>query len=150
MKKLFVFVLFAISVAAQAQAVTEKDLEGSWELVGLNDGDVILDFEKGTAKLTEESAEGLSRREIKEEEADVEADMEDYKYDYPVTFTAKGNQVRIVLDGEEQVGTFTIQNGNTMILVFEGGEDVARIELKGKKLVLINDEEEVTLTYKKI
>lgn len=149
MKKLLLMCVFAVSFAAQAQ-ITQKDLQGSWKLTGLNDGDVILDFEKRTARLTPESAEGFTALELKEEEAMVLEELDDYKEEYPEILVVTGNTIRAEKDGEQEVVAFTIENGKTLVTETNGQVERDILELKGKTLTVAVDGIEVTLIYTKL
>jgi hypothetical protein len=150
MKKAFVlFVLLTLSVAAHAQKVTSGILQGTWAVVSITDGDVIIYPEEGRGVLTESAKEGLTPAEIAEEEEYLAYDVESFK---DATITFSGNAIHGVSGGEEDMdGTFTLNEAGTGITILDNGEEmVCTISIKEGKLYIVYADEGTEAVLRKV
>lgn len=150
MKKLMLFCLLAMTMAVQAQKkITEKDLQGSWIAIKVDDGHAVIEPGKGTAKLTDSAREGLSAGEIAAEEKKLLESMDEYR-NAIITFT--GNKVRTTLGGEETTsGSFKINEAGTVLTInTDGDSEEAVIVLKDNKLHIHDDINDLNVVFEKM
>jgi hypothetical protein len=142
MKKLFLFMTFSVVLAAQAQEVTEKSLEGNWKICAFDVNGIYWDFKTDAVRLPAEYANlGESQKEALI--ADIKTGLTDHKNG---TFIIKGNYLEQNMAGQEASGSYTIEkkDGKDYLRIVNDDAakttDIVQVTLKdGKMQITVAD-----------
>ncbi|MES2486921.1 MAG: hypothetical protein V4581_13375 [Bacteroidota bacterium] len=121
MKKMYFLAMLVFTViTVQAQAVTQKNLEGTWRFISYSDGNQVYDLEKREVKLTEKGKKDWDAQHIAEYEEWLKQawlNSEDMHFNDAI-MTFKGDRVSSFVDGEKMMdGDFGINKEATGITV---------------------------------
>ncbi len=142
MKRLFLFLAFATVLSANAQEITEKNLEGNWKMCAFDVNGIYWDLKTDAVKLPPEySTLGENQKEALI--ADIKGGLSDHK---DGTFMIRGNYLEQTMAGQEASGNYTIEkkDGKDYLRIVndDAGKtvDVVQVALKdGKMYIIIAD-----------
>lgn len=136
-KTIYLFVALCISTLATAQKITEKDLQGTWNLAAFNANGIQLDITTGTVNVSEELKSQLTPEMITELNDSVKEGIAVLKSSN-VVFTGKNTKQNIA--GQEKSGSFEIKdkNGEQYIITTYPDKTTSEttVTIKDKKLHL--------------
>lgn len=138
MKKLiYLFVACCISTVATAQKVTEKNLQGTWNIAVFDAGGIYINMATDAITLSEELKSQLTPDMMTELDKNMKEGLPILKLSN-ITFT--GNTIKQNIAGEEKSGTFIIKDldGKQHIVYTytDGTTSDTIIAIKDKKLHL--------------
>jgi len=151
MRNIYILIFCVMTgVAAQAQNLAERDLQGEWKLVSYKDPQATIDAIKGTFVLDADYKEDLTPEDIIEDERNYGILAKQYKV---AVITFARNTVTQVIGNETYTGTFTLENSNNVSVITvttDSGEeeDPAEISIKDNMLYITSDDD-MELVYKK-
>ncbi|MES2486925.1 MAG: hypothetical protein V4581_13395 [Bacteroidota bacterium] len=144
MKKHFYLVMaFCLMAAgANAQKLTEKDLQGHWNLMVFDISGIILDIKNDKVTLSDEVKGDIDEETAAAITEGMAGTLEVFKGAY-IDFS--GKNATVFLDGEEK-GTFVVtqkDSKNYVIITYteDGTEDEYEVSVKGKELHVFAEEE---------
>jgi hypothetical protein len=148
---LLAFCLFA--ALANAQKITEKELQGQWDLALLNMGEVTLDIKNKDIIYSEPTMEGLDKETLAGIKEEMMPAFDGFAGSY---VKIDGKKITLFLETAD-TGTYTIkeEDGNQYITINYDGDgtvDEYLITLEGKNLHLFtqgDDEQTMDFVYTK-
>lgn len=143
MKKIiYLFIACFISTIATAQKVTEKDLQGTWNLAAFNSNGLHLDMATGTVTVSEELKSQLSPEMVAELNESVKEGIPALRSSN-IVFTGKNTKQEIA--GQVKSGTFIIKeiNGEQYIITTYPDKTTSEtgVAIKDKKLYISKSEQ---------
>lgn len=147
-KTLFVVVTCILSILASAQKITEKDLQGKWNLAVLTTEGIHMDMITGVATLSEELKSELTPNILNQLNENMKQGIAILKSD---TTLITGNAIKQYRNQYEKNGTFIIKDtdGKQYIqITFKDGSTVnPEVFIKEHKLHLIEINPRETMEY---
>lgn len=143
MKKIiYLFVACCISTLATGQKVTEKDLQGTWNLAAFNTNGLHIDVATGTVTVSEELKSQFTPEMMTEINDSVKEGVAALKSSN-VVFTGKNTKQDIA--GQIKSGTFEIKeiNGEQYIITTYPDKTTSEtaVAIKDKKLYISKSEQ---------
>ncbi len=131
-----------MAAGANAQKLTEKDLQGHWNLMVFDISGIILDIKNDKVTLSDEVKGDIDEETAAAITEGMAGTLEVFKGAY-IDFS--GKNATVFLDGEEK-GTFVVtqkDSKNYVIITYteDGTEDEYEVSVKGKELHVFAEEE---------
>ncbi|KOS07816.1 hypothetical protein AM493_18470 [Flavobacterium akiainvivens] len=149
-KNIFTVVaLFVMAVGAQAQKkVTEKDLQGRWNMTAFNMGGIILDLKKGDVTFEEEIGANLDEATKTSLKQSLMETLEGFKTSY---MEFKGKEVVVHLETADTADyTIEEEDGIQYIVMTyreDGSVDDFQVELNAKELHLLTEDDGTVIEF---
>ena len=139
MKKLFLLLLVAASFAAQAQTVTQKDLQGKWKLVTFINENGTVDIAKGTWKLN------AGAEDAKDNAAELYEGIIAQSKD--AVLVIKGDTASQVVEGQEFETQYSLEdkNGKTYITMDQGTTGAPQVFIKDGQMHVLDENHELDM-----
>lgn len=151
MKLLYaILIAFVLSPAAFAQKITEKDLNGKWNIVAISKEGARVDFETGKVTVTEEWKKNNPDKTVEEMEEKLKGG--DLGMLSAIAFVFKDGVMSLEMGGESmEEGPLTLveEDGKTYMADGVMGGDRTALSMKDGRLVLDMSGQGMTMELKK-